>query len=130
MKLQKLLYFTCKEYVRANGEMPFSEQFEVWQFGPVMPSVYAEFQTYGKKPIRRYCSDSVGDVYAVNEATNPKIRCALDSAWNAYKDFDAIRLSSMTHEDGTAWSIALDDKRNVISLEDIKREIANKRDRR
>ncbi|MBR6647500.1 MAG: DUF4065 domain-containing protein, partial [Clostridia bacterium] len=47
MKLQKLIYFLYKEYLKTTGERLFTESFEVWQYGPVIASVYDEFKGFG-----------------------------------------------------------------------------------
>ena len=54
MKLQKLLYYVCVKYVQDTGTTPIAEPFLVWKYGPVAPSVYAEFKSYGSKPIKSY----------------------------------------------------------------------------
>jgi uncharacterized phage-associated protein len=125
MKLQKLLYFVCKEYVRQTGAMPFSEPFEAWQYGPVLPSVYAEFHAYRKQEIRKYAKDSLGDVYLANEAANPTLGVCIETIWCNYKTWDAVKLSSLTHQANTAWSIAVNEDRNTITVDDIKKEIEN-----
>ena len=39
MKLQKLLYFTYKHYLKSTNGIPlFAERFEVWKYGPVLPT--------------------------------------------------------------------------------------------
>ena len=60
MKLQKLMYFVCRDYVQATGESPIAEPFEVWKYGPVLPSVYGEFRTFGSKPITEFAKDAMG----------------------------------------------------------------------
>ena len=58
MKLQKLMYFVYKKYIQDTGAALFDEFFEVWQNGPVLPTVYHEFKQYKKTPIKRYKTDS------------------------------------------------------------------------
>jgi uncharacterized phage-associated protein len=123
MKLQKLLFFVCKEYVYRTGNAPFSEQFEAWQYGPVLPSVYAEFQAYRKNPITKYCQDSIGDVYLANEKTNTILCECIDLVWRTYRNVDALSLSRLTHRANTAWSFAVNNDRNVITVQDIKMEL-------
>lgn len=45
LKLQKVLYFTWKDYFRENRQHLFEEPFEAWKYGPVVPSVYYEYWT-------------------------------------------------------------------------------------
>ena len=44
MKLQKLMYFTYGRYAAQTGRQLFSENFQAWQYGPVLSSVYQEFK--------------------------------------------------------------------------------------
>ena len=61
MKLQKLLYYVCVKYVKETGEMPVSEPFEVWQYGPVIPSVYHEFKSFRAAGINKFARDAKGE---------------------------------------------------------------------
>lgn len=63
LKLQKLLYFFQGLYAVPNNERLFEENFEAWQYGPVIPSVYREFNMYGANSIPSYSQrelDSMG----------------------------------------------------------------------
>ena len=44
--LQKILYCIQREYLRRGDEI-FRDDFEAWQIGPVIPSVYYRFCVYG-----------------------------------------------------------------------------------
>ena len=46
LKLQKLIYFLYKDYLKRTGELLFTERFETWKRGPVIPSIYVEFSAY------------------------------------------------------------------------------------
>lgn len=120
LKLQKLIYFLYKDYLKTTNKILFTEPFETWSLGPVVPSVYAEFSSYGKRPIETYAKDSQGNSYLVSEEGTFK-QC-LDRTWNRYKEFSGIELSNKTHEPGTAWSKATSTKSRFLSVEDIKDE--------
>lgn len=120
LKLQKLIYFLYKDYLKKTGEPLFSEQFETWTFGPVVPSIYAEFSSYGKKPIRTFARDSRGKCYMVTETGT--FGMSLDKVWRMYGHLSGETLSQLTHRDGTAWSKAKDRKSNFLTIEDIKNE--------
>ena len=122
MKLQKLLYFVCRDYVRETGQMPISEDFEVWQYGPVLPSVYGEFKTFGARPITCYAKDASGRSYKVSERDNPTLARVIDVVWAKYKNFSGIDLSKKTHQSGSGWYCAYMAGREKISLEDLKND--------
>lgn len=120
MKLQKLIYFLYKNYLKMTNERLFSELFEAWQYGPVLISVYDEFKSFGSRPIDRFARDSIGDVYTVSNI-EPFRQCFEDT-WNTYKNYDAWTLSMMTHKDGTAWKKATTTQKYYLADEDIKNE--------
>lgn len=103
MKLQKILYFIASEYGKATSEPLFREPFEAWRYGPVLRSVYSEFSTYRSKPIGSYAKDARGASYMIDEGQNPALATAIDTVWNATRGIDAVRLSRITHNQGSAW---------------------------
>lgn len=120
LKLQKLVYFLYREYLKRTNEQLFSERFETWKFGPVVPSIYAEFSSYGSNEIKTYASDSKGKSYIVTE-TGVFKEC-LDKVWGIYGRYSGETLSALTHKDGTAWSKAKDNKQKYLEIEDIRNE--------
>lgn len=122
MKLQKLMYFVCRDYVQKTGAMPISEMFEVWQYGPVLPSVYSEFKTYASKPIKKYATDAEGKSYKVRESDNPILSSVLTDNWNRYKHKTGIELSQITHREGSGWYRAYNRYDDIISMEDMKND--------
>ena len=116
MKLQKLMYFVACEYQKRTHTALFSEPFEVWKYGPVLRSVYDEFKSYGKNSIATYAKDAKGASYIIDENTAPHLKSAIDRIWSQFKDWEAIPLSSITHQDGSGWSAAYDKHQSIISL--------------
>ena len=51
LQLQKILYYIQKWFLQ-NGLIAFDDDFEAWQFGPVVPSVYNQYSSFGGTPIR------------------------------------------------------------------------------
>ena len=120
MKLQKLLYFIGCEYVKVTGVDLFSEDFGVWQYGPVLPTVYDEFKDFRSNPITKYATDANGVAYCIDEARAPNLKTAIDRVWNSFKQYDGVTLSRITHKDNSGWSNAFCDKRFEISTEDMR----------
>ena len=50
LTLQNLLYYVQLESIR-HGFYAFEDDFEAWQFGPVIPAVYYRFCGFGANPI-------------------------------------------------------------------------------
>lgn len=120
LKLQKLVYFLYKEYLKRTGNTLFTEQFETWKKGPVVPSIYTEFSSYGKMPIRTFATDSRGKCFIVTESGVFK-EC-IDQVWRVYGNYSAATLSELTHTEGSAWSVAKEQGRRYLNIEDIKNE--------
>lgn len=120
MKLQKLLYFICVKYVKDAGDYPLSEPFEVWQYGPVLPSVYYEFKPFGASPITQLAKDSKGGAQMVDEAANPTLTDCVNYVWSRYKNFTGIELSRITHQPGCGWYSAFQENREIIEMEEMR----------
>lgn len=119
MKLQKLMFYTCRDYARREGDLPINENFEVWQYGPVLPSVYKAFRNYQGDVITSYSKDARGKSYQVDESKYPSLKSSLDFIWTTMKGISGYDLSLKSHADNSAWSIANRQGRRIITLEDI-----------
>lgn len=119
MKLQKLTYFLYKEYIQKTGMPLFSEPFEKWKYGPVLPSLYYEFNSFQSSPITRFAKDAKGQAEIINMETDNDISKAVNQVWRTYRNYSAIELSQLTHRSNTAWEKATNFK---LSDEDIKNE--------
>ena len=96
MQVIKLVYF-CQAWMLGLYERPLIEQpVEAWRYGPVIRDVYDSFKHYRGRPIKSKTrvptphldddeQDLVGQVY------------------RKYGHLSGIRLSELTHEDGTPW---------------------------
>ena len=51
--MQKILYFIQRDYLRQYNRPLFNEDFEAWQYGPVVPAAYNRFSMFVAYPIRR-----------------------------------------------------------------------------
>ncbi len=144
MKLQKLIYF-AHGWALALSDVPLiSERPQAWEFGPVIPVVYHEFKSFGRKPIRgrgvafdwSAYTDANGlfDLPVIEPEIegDPDAEALLDRIWAVYGDLSGIQLSNMTHLPGGAWHRAYHEvargRRGVdISDELIKGEFVQKR---
>lgn len=122
MKLQKLLYYVCVKYVQETGGLPISEHFEVWKYGPVVASVYAEFKPFGSSPIKGFALNAKGKAKMVDEDFNPKLRDCLEYVWHKFKNLSGIELSQRTHQKGSGWYSAYQDDKEAISTENMKND--------
>lgn len=124
MKLQKLMYFVCRDYTKLYGASPISEQFEVWQYGPVLPSVYSEFKSFRSRPITEYAKDASGNAYMVSEESTPDLAMTIDNVWRKYHRLTGVELSRITHKPESGWYRAFTSRRSYITEEDMKNDSA------
>lgn len=119
MKLQKLMYFFFREYAKKSNEKLFSEQFETWKYGPVLPSIYYEFQGYGKNKIEKFARDAQGHVKILAFDNNQFLKTSFYEIWGRYKYYSGPELSLITHRPNTAWSKAKEKKQMTLDYKDI-----------
>jgi uncharacterized phage-associated protein len=101
MKLQKIVFFAHGYHLAKYGEPLIQEDFEAWQFGPVVPDIYNEYKMFGRDPIRL-------DKKALDEqlaTLSPEARHSIDFSWNATKNLSAATLSTWTHKKGSPWEM-------------------------
>ena len=119
MKLQKLLYLTYARTLDKYDELLFPEPFECWTHGPVVRVVYDAFKCFGGKPIGKFNRDCNNDIVVVS-AAHIKFHECFEEVWREYGEYLAPQLSKLTHQSGTAWSIAQDSKESFLQREHIK----------
>jgi uncharacterized phage-associated protein len=114
MQLIKLVYFAYGWYWALAKDRLINERMEAWKFGPVIPSLYHEFKSFGNEPIDSFATEwepihKDGKFLICSE--EPRIpdcdefpRNLIRRVWEVYKKYSAIQLSQMTHEPGTPWA--------------------------
>lgn len=53
LKLQGIMYLINLEYIKTYEKKLLDEDFEAWQYSPVLRTVYQEFAIYGNNPISK-----------------------------------------------------------------------------
>lgn len=104
MKLQKMVYFAHGYHLAKYGEPLINENFQAWQFGPVVPKLYHEYKYYGSKPI----IDT--DWLLMSPLNEPNLnqldthaKDAINYTWEVTKDLPATKLSNWSHKLGSPW---------------------------
>jgi len=121
MKLQKLIYFTYRDYMQTTDSPLFHEPICAWKYGPVVEVVYNHFKPFKASSIDRFYRDSDDGVHILNESHDP-IGDLINSVWNRYRRYNGIELSNITHRPGSAWYIAWTNFKQFLDNEDIKNE--------
>jgi uncharacterized phage-associated protein len=102
MKLQKLVFFADGWNAGFKGERLLKEAPEVWRYGPVYHSLYNALSGRG--------NSAVAELIKATPFTDPVLEKASDDVsklvdwiWGRYGQISAVRLSDMTHANGSPW---------------------------
>lgn len=117
MKVQKILFFLNGWHLAITGEPAIGEPFQVWKYGPVVPSVYQDLKVFGGGPVteylKEYDSESGSFKPYVIANSQKEFYEILDLTWDKYVGIVATRLSAMTHAPNSPWATA---KRNGSTI--------------
>ena len=104
MQLQKLIYFANGWHMEiTDGEPLVSDNFEAWQFGPVLPRVYHEFKRFGSRDItERSIFPFTENPWPCELSANQK--SLVSEIVSIYGNLSGPRMSHLTHKEGTPWS--------------------------
>ncbi|WP_082579184.1 type II toxin-antitoxin system antitoxin SocA domain-containing protein [Massilia sp. Root133] len=91
MKLQKLCYY-AQGYLLAQNKELFKEDFQAWQHGPVVPSLYRRYKDYGWRSIAEDIPFDIADIDA-------GVAQEISDIVAAYGRYDGAALSTMTHRE-------------------------------
>ncbi|MDF7675157.1 DUF4065 domain-containing protein [Neisseriaceae bacterium ESL0693] len=93
LKLQKLVYYAQGFALAVLDEPLFSDEIEHWTHGPVIPTLYHHFKSYGNQAI------STSDIDFDINIFSKEQQQLLKDVYNVYGQFSAWKLRDMTHED-------------------------------
>ena len=100
LRLQKLVYY-AQAWNLANYDKPlFTDKFQAWVHGPVIPALYHECKVNGAKPL---LSDLELDV--VEQEFDEQTRELLQEVAEVYMAYTGYQLELMTHREDP-WIIA------------------------
>lgn len=122
LKLQGILYFLASHYAKITNKRLFNENFETWTHGPVLPSIYRKFGSYGVDPIRGYAKDAAGVAEFVNLQDNKTFRTVLDNVYDATIGHTGAHLRQITRNAKSAWDIANKTESSTLDWMDIKND--------
>lgn len=111
LKLQKMLYYQQGFHLAYFDRPLFEDEIEAWMYGPVVPAMYYEYESYGRRGIE----------------PSEEIECAMNEeewrlfckVYDIYGKYSAEGLIEMTHNEAP-WQNTPTGKGNVISKKSIK----------
>lgn len=125
LKLQKLLYFVQAYYLAftPSHEPCFREEIEAWDFGPVVPSVYREFKSFGGgdiPPVTSYYNlESENNFWSIREVPydsnciSKRDKELINDIIDKFSAYSASELVKITHNQAP-WKNAYIPQRNAI----------------
>ncbi len=100
MHVIKLVYLSHGWMLGIHDRPLVNEPAEAWTYGPVIPSVYHRYKSFGGDPITVVPVDGSDDF-------NDEQRALIEEVAEAYRNYTAVQLSNITHQPGTPWDITL-----------------------
>ncbi|MDE2956338.1 MAG: DUF4065 domain-containing protein [Bacteroidota bacterium] len=123
LSLHKLLYVAQMYHLWRYKRPLVDNQFEAWEFGPVIPELYHELKRFGSKPITNVYR-SWRSIPAGTE------RDTLDRVVEDLSDLSGAQLIGVTHWSGGAWrkNYVRGARHVVIPMKDMIDEWEKRRD--
>lgn len=106
LSLQKVAYFCHGWSLAVHGSGLSKQDFEAWQYGPVLQNLYREFKSYDRRPIDSRCmrlDPSTGNRSVVDPISDPSALLIIQACVKFYGGLRAGTLVEMSHDPGGAW---------------------------
>lgn len=116
LQLQKILYVAHMVTLGKLGKPLLREQFEAWDYGPVLPTLYNRAKMFGR--------NAVQDIFLIDVDGHPEAVGILDSVVDRLKSWSPGQLVAYTHEPVGAWAkhYSVGKRGVIIPNEDISDE--------
>ncbi|MEK7149700.1 MAG: type II toxin-antitoxin system antitoxin SocA domain-containing protein [Patescibacteria group bacterium] len=107
LKIQKVLYFIYAWFLLNKNKRCFTEKFQAWPIGPVLPSIYQTLKKYGSSPISPDFSKITKgeDVEKLKKELGNSLLETIDEVYKVYGIKSAFELVGLTHNE-LSWSRA------------------------
>lgn len=122
LKLQKLLFYIQGWYAANRGRRLIQEDFEAWQYGPVVPAVYRHFSGFGSDNLL----DSSNNI-TVSTSPSPQLDQDILAVLQYYGRMTPFELVSRTHREQVWRDHYYVDGSHVMPYEEIRSAFLAKR---
>lgn len=113
LELQKTMYFVELDYYKQTGKHLVDENFEAWQYGPVVPDVYEKYRKYGPDLIERTKENIPLDGVNIDVINKTVGRCCNTRIWDLIEE---------SHRSDGAWQKTIDSNSRTINKKWIAEE--------
>ncbi|SDR86601.1 Uncharacterized phage-associated protein [Mucilaginibacter mallensis] len=120
MKLQKMVYFANGYNLAKRDQKLIEEDFQAWKFGPVVPTIYNDYQLYGNMAISNFDkSRSIYGSLGFDESSlGEDAKDAINYTWKATAHLSAADLSKWTHKEDGPWAKVYNQLEPSIKIDD------------
>ena len=109
MHVIKLVYLCHGWMLGIHDQCLITEAAEAWQYGPVVPSVYHRYKSFR--------GDAITGVHKDHSSELNRDQCTLIAdVLDAYRGYDALALSAITHQPDTPWAKVYEDGRGAGAI--------------
>ncbi len=115
LPLIKLPYIAHGLTLAITDQPLCDEKVEVWQHGPVFPSIF-----YAFKAPKRVLRDKLAVIYTKEYPFSDDENEIINLTFEKYGGKDSTELSNLTHGNGTPWRRAYDKGLEIITNDSIK----------
>lgn len=116
LRLQKLLYFVQAKVLVETNEPCFDDEFEAWDFGPVVPCVYHTYKIFGSWDLK-----VSGDILEIKSDISERINSIIDYC----KSFPTRQLVAITHRQDPWKNVYTKGAKNRITNDSIRNYFLN-----
>ena len=120
-QLYSIIYLIYAEYLYLTGKKLFNELFEVTKEGPILPSVYFKFNSYGDKTIKSEAPDARNNVFLITDE-NKVFNYCLNHVISLYELYYPQELNEIITKKNSAYDKAIKSNSKVLSDDDILKE--------
>lgn len=123
LPMHKILYIADMNFVGKTGDRLLDENFQAWDHGPVLPSLYRRCKAFGSKPVPNV-------FWGSRDISNERETNMLQLAWDRLRDLTPGQLVGITHSDLGAWvrRYSPGARNIVISKKDMEDEYERRRE--
>ena len=97
LQIIKLVYFAHGWTLAFFGRSLFRQPVAAWRYGPVIADVYYALKHYRGNPVDHVIPGIPEAEFDAGETD------VLEQVYEVYGDFSGLRLSALTHHDGSPW---------------------------
>ncbi|MEA9709925.1 Panacea domain-containing protein [Xanthomonas campestris] len=106
LALQKILFFCHGWCIAKSGKSLIKQEFEAWQYGPVLQHVYREFKSFDRSPIKsraKKLDPLTGEKVDITSDIDDETRAIVEAVTKFYSKLRPGTLVEMSHASGGPW---------------------------